>query len=157
MIKIIPYHSQYHQGAVSLITGTQREFEVNVTYEQQPDLHDIEKFYQKGVGNFWVALDKEKVIGTIGLMDMGGGRGTIRKMFVDSAYRGKGAAQLLLDSMQEWCRKKGINDLFLGTTVKYLAAHRFYEKNGFSRIDMEKLPSDFQRMQVDTIFYTKSL
>jgi len=41
----------------------------------------------------------------------------------------------------------------LGTTPEFLTAHRFYEKNGFSLIDLEDLPESFPRMDVDTRFY----
>jgi N-acetylglutamate synthase-like GNAT family acetyltransferase len=157
MIQVIPYLKKYHAGVVELITGTQKEFEIPVTYEQQPDLHDIENFYQVGSGNFWVAVDDEKVVGTIALIDMGKNRGTIRKMFVDPAKRGKGVALPLLEKLETWCVEKKIQTLFLGTTSKFLAAHRFYEKNGYSKIVVEQLPHDFQRMKVDTIFYTKIL
>ncbi len=47
----------------------------------------------------------------------------------------------------------GLTKIFLGTTAEFLAAHRFYEKNGFSLIDANDLPERFPRMAVDTRFY----
>ena len=49
--------------------------------------------------------------------------------------------------------RHGVTTVFLGTTAQYRAAHRFYEKNGFCRIDESSLPPDFPRVHVDTIFY----
>jgi hypothetical protein len=46
-----------------------------------------------------------------------------------------------------------VRDIFLGTTGKFLAAHRFYEKNAFTEIDAAELPPAFPRMAVDTKFY----
>ena len=45
------------QDAVGrLISGIQRgEFEIDITLADQPDLADIEGFYRKGMGNFWIA------------------------------------------------------------------------------------------------------
>ena len=47
--------------------------------------------------------------------------------------------------------------VYLGTTAKFLAAHRFYEKNGFREIAREALPDSFPVMAVDTKFYTLAL
>ena len=53
----------------------------------------------------------------------------------------------------EWARLKNISEIFLGTTEKFLAAHKFYEKNGFVPIDKDGLPGSFPIMSVDTKFY----
>jgi RimJ/RimL family protein N-acetyltransferase len=52
---------------------------------------------------------------------------------------------------------KGLRELYLGTTEKFLAAHRFYEKNGFGRVGLESLPEAFPRMFLDTRFYRRTL
>jgi ubiquinone/menaquinone biosynthesis C-methylase UbiE len=44
-----------------------------------------------------------------------------------------------------------------GFLARIVAAHRFYEKNGFSRIAMELLPAAFPRMPLDTRFYHRAL
>jgi RimJ/RimL family protein N-acetyltransferase len=41
----------------------------------------------------------------------------------------------------------------LGTTDAFKAAHRFYEKNGFTEIPEHELPAMFPRMKQDTKFY----
>lgn len=45
----------------------------------------------------------------------------------------------------------------LGTTTKFLAAHRFYEKKGFVEIPRETLPHAFPLMAVDIKFYLLEL
>ena len=153
---IAPFSPADRDGVAQLIVGIQRgEFGIAITYDDQPDLQDIPGFYQSGHGNFWVARHGEAVVGTIALKDIGSGQLALRKMFVDAAYRGRahGAAQALLDMSLAWARQRGARDVFLGTTAKFLAAHRFYEKNGFTEIDPAALPSAFPRMAVDTKFY----
>ena len=49
--------------------------------------------------------------------------------------------------------RKRLPEIYLGTTDKFLAAHRFYEKNGFKRIQPELLPTQFPKMKVDSRFY----
>jgi len=76
-------------------------------------------------------------------------------MFVKAAYRGRvyNTAELLLSMLILWAREHSIYEIYLGTTDKFLAAHRFYEKKGFTRIAKETLPDTFSIMKVDTRFY----
>ena len=114
--------------------------------------------YQKvyGNGNFWVATIDDNVIGTISLVDIGNRQVALRKMFVQENYRGKalGVGQALLNTVFEWAKERKLTGIFLGTTEKYLAAHRFYEKNGFTEIQKDDLPKSFPVMQVDKKFYS---
>jgi N-acetylglutamate synthase-like GNAT family acetyltransferase len=52
---------------------------------------------------------------------------------------------------------KGVKEIYLGTTDKFRAAHRFYEKNGFNEIAEYNLPGNFPVMEVDTKFYQLKL
>ncbi|MCJ9429868.1 GNAT family N-acetyltransferase [Kordiimonas marina] len=135
------------------------EFGVDITYEDQPDLADVPGFYGKGNGGFWVADMDGDVVGTIALIDIGDGQGALRKMFVKAEYRGRthGIAQHLLEGLIAHARARGMKTILLGTVESYHAAHRFYEKNGFERIEAEGLPASFPRMAVDTRFYRLAL
>ncbi|NQE47192.1 GNAT family N-acetyltransferase [Herbaspirillum rubrisubalbicans] len=156
MIEILAFAPQHAQGVVELILPIQQqEFDIPITLEGQPDLKDIAGFYQKGLGNFWVALDAGKVVGSISLLDIGNQQVALRKMFVAASHRGKehGTAVRLLEGALAWAREQGVHQVFLGTTAKFLAAHRFYEKNGFRLIEKTDLPAAFPVMTVDTRFY----
>lgn len=156
MIKISPYNVIYRDCVVDLILEVQRnEFGIEITAADQPDLANIPDFYQKGTGNFWVAIEAETIVGTISLLDIGNSQAALRKMFVKKEYRGApyNIARSLLDAALAWAGEQGIIDIFLGTTPKFLAAHRFYEKNGFRLIPKESLPGSFPIMKVDTRFY----
>jgi N-acetylglutamate synthase-like GNAT family acetyltransferase len=158
MIQIVPFCAEHAEDVVSVILPIQQsEFEIPITLEAQPDLTDIRGFYQKDNGNFWVALAGGEVVGTVALLDIDNRRAALRKMFVAAAFRGseQGVAKKLLDTLIAWCGSRGIRELYLGTTAKFLAAHRFYEKNGFTEIAREALPAGFQVMSVDTKFYKR--
>jgi GNAT superfamily N-acetyltransferase len=145
--------------AAVIVPIQQREFGIPITLQAQPDLADIAGFYQHGNGNFWVAEADEGIVGTIGLLDIGNREVALRKMFVTAAFRGpaQGVAQGLLDRALAWCGERGVTDVYLGTTAAFLAAHRFYEKNGFVALDRSSLPAAFPVMRVDTKFYRRSL
>ncbi len=148
------------QGVIDVILSIQREeFGIPIAIEDQPDLQSIPEFYQVGRGDFWVAKAEDKVIGTIGLKDIGAGQAALRKMFVAAAYRGRafGVASRLLDRLVAGAEERGVTDIFLGTTDKFLAAHRFYEKSRFVEIKASDLPATFPMMVVDTKFYALQL
>ncbi|AFY90331.1 GNAT family N-acetyltransferase [Chroococcidiopsis thermalis] len=159
-IQIITYQSQYQAAIIKLILNIQQqEFGLPITLKDQRDLLDIPNFYQQGNGNFWIALYREKVIGTIAAIDMGDRQLALRKMFVDPNYRGKhiGVGQNLLHTLLNWARNKNICDIYLGTVDVFQAAHRFYEKNGFTAISRKQLPVTFPTMAGDTTFYQLKL
>ena len=155
-IEIVPYSNEYIDGVRDLVLSIQQdEFGVQITYEDQLDLHDISAFYRKGIGDFWIALKGTEVVGSIGLTDIGNNKAVLRKMFVKESYRGAthGVAKGLLDTLLKHARGNGVKEIYLGTTAQFLAAHRFYEKNGFDLIDESDLPENFPRMAVHTRRY----
>ena len=142
-----------------VLTIQNEEFGIPITLAQQEDLSDIPGFFQFDAGNFWVALDGGKVIGAVGLRDIGHGQTALRKMFVQSEYRGKqyGVAQALLETAVNWAAHHQLREILLGTSPLLLAAHRFYEKNNFEEIPISALPSSFPIMKVDTKFYKRTI
>ena len=156
LITIIPLSNDYCRPVAELILPIQRnEFNVPITLADQPDLVNLEAAYFDPGGHFWGAFVVEELAGTIGLLAPPASPpfGVIRKMFVREAYRGApwGIAQQLLTTLIAYSRESGMEALYLGTISRMHAAHRFYERNGFTRRD--HLPAAFPRMAVDDVFY----
>ena len=63
----------------------------------------------------------EKVVGTVGLFDIGDGQAALRKMFVKASFRGQGlgVASALLKALLGWSAQIGVKTIFLGTTEKF--------------------------------------
>lgn len=160
MLQISSYKPIYHKGVIDVILPIQQlELGVPITLDDQKDLLDIENFYCKGNSHFWVALNGEEVAGTIALIDIDNNQVCLRKMFVKKIYRGKehGAAQLLINTLIEWCKQRGVREVYFGTIDIMHAAHRFYIKNGFEEIGKEELPKEFPLMKVDNKFFRMKL
>lgn len=159
-ITIETYTDIHKKEVADLILHIQNvEFNIPITLALQPDLNEIPEFYQTNSGNFWIAKINGKIIGTISLLDIGARQCALRKMFVDKNYRGKGfgVGQTLLNTLIDWAGHKGFEEIFLGTTEKFIAAQRFYEKNGFKQIAKQALPANFPVMEVDIKFYRFSV
>lgn len=160
MERIEPYNGKYGQDVVELILDIQQnEFGLPITIDDQPDLREVEKFYFRNNGGFWLAIDDERVVGTIALIDIGNRQSALRKMFVHKEYREKekALAQKLINTLIDWCRQSGIGEIYLGTIDTMIAAHRFYEKNGFVEIEKLALPPNFPVVRVDNKFFMRSL
>lgn len=150
------YTTEYQSQVVDLILHIQQnEYNIAITKEDQPDLLDIENFYQHGNGNFWVALHEGIVVGTVALLDIENHKTALRKMFVKQNYRGKtfNVSNQLLQHAIGWAKERSVEGIYLGTTPQFVAAHRFYEKNGFVSIALDELPMGFPVMKVDKKFY----
>lgn len=145
--------------AALILSIQQQEFGLPITLADQPDLQAVAPFYQTGCGGFWVAEAQGAIIGTLGLRDFGFRRAALRKMFVAEGWRGRerapgaGVAQLLLDRATAHAAGAGVRELWLGTTDRFAAAHRFYERNGFAPAQRNDLPPGFPLMAVDSRFY----
>lgn len=156
-IKIARLDNQSCEQIIGLILPIQQiEFNVDIDLAAQPDLLDVETNYDATGGAFWGAWLNDELIGTIALIAVPEHHsGAIRKMFVKKEFRGKelGLAQSLLEILIKYSRENNLKELYLGTKDILQAACRFYERNGFLQVEMEKLPSYFPRMAVDNVFY----
>ena len=159
-ISIKPVYNNLSNEVIKLILPIQQiEFNVPVTLQDQPDLLDIDSSYHRNGGGFWGAFREDELVGTIGLINIGHHSGAIRKMFVKQDFRGKdqGIAQKILETLIGYSVEKNITDLYLGTVPVLKAAMRFYERNGFIKIGIDRLPDYFPRMKADTVFYQLKL
>jgi N-acetylglutamate synthase-like GNAT family acetyltransferase len=155
-LSIEPFAGSAPDEVLDLILNIQRrEFGLPITAADQPDLADIPGFYQQGRGNFWLARRDGVLAGTVALKDIGDQLCALRKMFVAQEHRGadKGVAAALLAAALDWARERGVRAVYLGTTERFLAAHRFYAKHGFAEIPKQALPPTFPVMAVDSRFF----
>lgn len=158
--KIKPFESKYQSEVIDLIERIQvGEFSIPIVEGQRKELQSISSSFQKNKGNYWVALLDEKVIGTIAVIDIGHKAFELRDVFLDKEYRGRpaGYAKKLLDTVLEWSKEHGVKTIYLGTTLAFRAAHRFYEKHGFREIARKEMPSYCQPMDCDEKFYKLDL
>ncbi len=80
---------------------------------------------------FYVVRDGEAYLGC-GAVAVYDDYAEVKSMFVDPAARGRGVADMVLAGLLEAARAAGMDDIKLETGPKLDAAHRLYEKHGFT-------------------------
>ena len=101
-----------------------------------PDLGRFSEIYNKEGYKYWVAIDEnEKVVGGVGIGKL---EGTVdvcelQKMYCLPEARGTGIANELIEIALDYA-KHYYNRCYLETLDNMVAAQKFYEKHGFTRI-----------------------
>lgn len=154
---IVKYEDKYKEQTINLILSIQQcEFNIDIKIEDRPDLQDIKKFYlEPSNSNFWLALYNQNVIGTISISHIKGKKLALQNMYVHKDFRGLKyeTASKLLKKTINFAKKRGIEEIYLGTATDFFAAQRFYERNGFAQIGKEYLPKKFPLMSIDNKFF----
>lgn len=131
------------------------EYQFEVQRENFPDLQEIEKYYTKAGGSFFVAIVNHEIIGTIACDKLEQNHFVLKRMFVKKNYRGLGVAQSLLNELlnQAVFLNNPTPLFFLSTKEsEAVAAKQFYLKNGFQIIPKSALPKNFPFFYKDDLF-----
>jgi N-acetylglutamate synthase-like GNAT family acetyltransferase len=151
MIKIRLYNKADQSEIDKMIDSIATEFKLPISNSNKSNSLLLDKY--------WVALHGNELIGTVGILSIEGEFSILKRMFVKKEYRGKkyNIASLLLNEVFDWCNAQGIDTIYLGTMDQFKAAHKFYEKNGFEKINSNELPSSFVINPIDDVFYKKHI
>lgn len=108
---------------------------------------------------YWIAFYQNELIGTIGMLNIDKNVSVLKNMFVKKEFRGENhsTAKLLLNTAIQWSNDQSKSVIYLGTMNQFKAAQRFYEKNGFIKINKGQLPNNFIFNPIDDLFYKKEL
>ena len=149
---IITYSDKYKEQTIKLIFDILENEFGRHSKSGRPDLFNIPKVYQTGKGNFWLAIEKENVVGAIGLRYHGDGRGYLERFYVAKGLRRQGLGSKLFSALLRFAKKNKYKKIYLATWDATTAANNFYIKNGFKRI--ESFPEDLlPPSSHDNVFY----
>ena len=153
-MEIIKYQDIYKQQVIDLILHIQNsEAKINLTIEEQPDLLEVPLYYEKNGGAFWIAVEKEKAIGTIAFMNYGSGNAVLKKFFVRSDWRNQKIGYALYEKLITFLKDEKYKWVLLDTPSVATTSHRFYEKAGFRKITKENLPFRYEYPDRDSYLY----
>ena len=146
-LEIKIFDAQYQQQMEDMVLSIQNgEFNLGLTAQRQPDLHNLKAFYNDKGNWLWIAINKkDEVVGSIGLERLNDEQAVLRKMFINKDYRGKpfGLATKLFQILSEEARNQHFKEILLDTPLVTHAAHRFYERNGFELISNDLVPANY--------------
>lgn len=83
----------------------------------------------------WVALDDNKIIGSIAIIKAESYTAQLRWFIVDEQYQGNGIGKRLMDTAMRFSKEQGYNHIFLWTIQKLDAARHLYKQYDFKRTD----------------------
>lgn len=153
-MEITTYREKYRQQVIDLILHIQNdEAKIALSLDEQPDLMDIDSYYRKSGGEFWIAVENDSVVGTIALMCRGEGNGILKKFFVRRDYRKQKVGYVLYCRLIEFAEEKNISTIILDTPSVAHDSHRFYERSGFVRISRAELPFEYDYPDRDSYLY----
>ena len=116
------------------------------------DLDKIEDVYINPGGEFIVGLMNGKIITMGALKKISDDTAELKRMRVHPKFQKQGLGQKILDELHKIAHQKGFKKIFLNTSVKQVAAQRFYQKNGYKEVRRET-----KDWPLEVIFYEKSL
>ena len=153
-MQIIKYNDKYKNDVIELILHIQNdEAKINLTLQEQSDLTDINGYYTESGGAFWLAVEENEVIGTIGLIKANDDYGILKKFFVKSEYRGKKIGYALYSELLRFAKQTGISRVLLDTPSVAVKSHKFYEQAGFKRINKKDLPINYDYPDRNSYLY----
>jgi GNAT superfamily N-acetyltransferase len=89
------------------ILKVMRQLGLETKVEHIGDLLDLDDFYIKPGGAFFVLKSGKSILGTVGVKKNGEDGAEIRRLFVEEEYRGRGLGKKLLEMAEGFCREKG--------------------------------------------------
>jgi len=81
--------------------------------------------------NLWMAEKDGAIVGSLAVVNAGGGAAQLRWLLVEPETRGLGIGRALVDKGVAFCQEKNYNLIFLWTIDYLAAAKKIYTKAGF--------------------------
>ena len=105
------------------------------------DLLNPGKIIHNG-GQVFFALENQKVIGTVAMINSSDDRFELAKMTVQEDFRGKGIANMLMDECLKFAKENKANEIFLISNDSLTIARNLYDKYGFKEVDLDSQKYD---------------
>jgi uncharacterized HAD superfamily protein/GNAT superfamily N-acetyltransferase len=154
IIKIIKYQNEFKNEICAFINESMFTF-IDRPYKDRPDVSNIEEYYLKNNGNFWLAIDvkTKKIIGSIALENKDK-YGILKRFYVNKEYQKLGIGNRLYKTLYIFVKREtAIEEIVLVSGEVLKEAHHFYIKNGFNQV--ERLPIQMHYASDDDFFIKK--
>ena len=139
-ITIKNYESKFDIDFLDLIKAWIEESWI-LEESDKKDLLNPNKIIHNG-GQVFFALENQKVIGTVAMINSSDDRFELAKMTVQEDFRGKGIANMLMDECLKFAKENKANEIFLISNDSLTIARNLYDKYGFKEVDLDSQKYD---------------
>lgn len=130
-MEIIEFDNKYRKQTIDLLIDV-AVVEYGFSEWKDELLTFKNEFFKNNGGNCWIALENDKVVGTISLRKINDNRAEVKNLYILKEKRGTSTVgQDLLNTLFDFAKQNGYSKLQLDTYKKFGRALKFYEKNGF--------------------------
>ena len=112
-------------------------FEGYIETSLREEIDQIDGYYGRKQGGFWVAVDGEKVVGMFGLEPASTEAMELRRMYVDPDARRRGIARKMLGFAEAECRRRHRLRMELSTSELQGDALSLYRNSGYQLVREE--------------------
>lgn len=127
------YRPSDRPQVIRLITRVLREFGFRYSSKLDRDLPDIQRYYFRRGGKFWVLLEKGRVVGTAGVSHVNDDTCKFRRFYISRRYRHEGWGLLLYAKSLAFAKRAGYKKIWASTSLKFKDSARFLQRAGFRR------------------------
>ena len=139
MIQIIDYSDEYAKDFKELNEEWLYKYGLAEPYDIEVITHPKKKIIDEG-GFIYLAKAGDKIIGTAGLANEGGGVFELIKMTVAPEFRGQGISKLLIEKCLDKAKELKAEKIFLYSNSQLTTAIALYKKYGFVHVDASNAP-----------------
>ena len=112
-------------------------FEIYIARSLKEEIDSVFDYYRERAGGFWVAAEKQKIVGIFGLESSGEDAMELRRMYVDPDVRRQGIARTMLCFAEQECRRRGRSRMVLSTSELQQEALSLYRAAGYELVREE--------------------
>lgn len=134
-LEIVEFEPRWQQQASALIARCLKEFGYDLEPEGlDQDVADIGAHYSGEKSRFWVMLQGQTVVGTVGIRRIDEQTCELKRMDLSRELRGQGHGRRLLQTAVAFAREAGYRRIVLNTAEGMSAARWLYSRFGFKEI-----------------------
>ncbi len=134
-MKIIEFTNKYREQTINLLIDI-AVVEYGFSEWKDELLTFKNEFFKNNGGNCWIALENDKVVGTISLRKINNTCAEVKNLYILKEKRGTSTlGQDLLNTLFNFAKQIGYSKLQLDARKEFERSIRFYEKNGFYLIE----------------------
>jgi len=138
-MEILPAQESDAREIIELVDAVWREHGFSLMIEiEERHLLDPGRYFRDQNGEFWVAREDGRMVGTVGFK-IDNGIAEMKTLYVKADARGKGLGTRLSLMSIDAAKKNGAKLMELWSDTRFLEAHRLYERLGFKRFGEREL------------------